>query len=143
LGDEVLEIERSSAFKQLPGRERQYVPRSEYLLKLLQPELDDDLFLGKEYENVFDRFEVLLALAVATIRSSKESHIWGPVGRFGWKFSRPGAMSNPLAEVITEAQEMKSDWPPFKAGLFGSNFDAFITVAHKYAENMAQLGWWS
>lgn len=40
LGEAILEIERSNAFKHLPGHERYHVPRSEYIFKLLQPELD-------------------------------------------------------------------------------------------------------
>lgn len=74
------------AFKQLPGHEHQYVPRSEYLFKLLQPTLDDLLFLGRDYEQDFDRFEVLLTLVYADLEQEqfKGSHgIWGPIGRFG------------------------------------------------------------
>ena len=61
-------------------------PRSEYLLKLLQPLLDDALFLGTDYESSFDRFEVLYALEHAHHYSSEQfGRIWGPVGRFAWK----------------------------------------------------------
>ena len=49
-------------FKSLPGRERQFAPVSEYLHKCFQPLLDDLLFLGDEYESVFDRLEIFIAL---------------------------------------------------------------------------------
>src|SRR5437667_8371549 len=49
------------AFKLLPGYQRNFVPKSEYLFKRLQPPLEDQLFLGLSYESLFDRFDILLA----------------------------------------------------------------------------------
>ena len=66
----------TDAFKTLPGHESNYVPVSEYVFKDLQPLADDVLFLGADYEQQFDRLEVLIFL---------ESGGWAPVGRFGWK----------------------------------------------------------
>ena len=77
----------TDAFKQLPGYENHYTPRSEYLLKLLQPLLEDLLFLGVGYEPLFDRFEVLYAMQHAYDRKQDGAGTWGPVGRFGWKHS--------------------------------------------------------
>ena len=134
-------MERASLFKRLPGHEKFYTPRSEYLLKLLQPELDDDLFLGKEYERVFDRFEVLLALACAVRYQQKDRNAWGPVGRFGWKLQRSVTGCNPLAEVIADAERLKTEWPPFKAGIFGPSFEEFTKAAKDYAARIGQLGW--
>jgi len=44
------DLVRTDAFKQLPGYERLHTPLSEYLFKLLQPTLDDILFMGRSYE---------------------------------------------------------------------------------------------
>lgn len=73
----ISDIERENIFKRLPGHERYYAARSEYLFKLLQPELDDELFLGKDYEALFDRFEVLLALVSATSRKASGPWVLG------------------------------------------------------------------
>lgn len=131
-------IERESIFKRLPGHERYYAARSEYLFKLLQPELDDELFLGKDYEAVFDRFEVLLALVSATSRKASGPRVWGPVGRFGWKYSTD---QNPLKDVLKEAEQLKEKWEPFKAGLFGIDFEFFWQAATEYSAVISQLGW--
>lgn len=48
-----------NSFKQLPERERQHVPRSEYIYEKLKPKLGRLLFIGYEYETIFDRFEIL------------------------------------------------------------------------------------
>ena len=80
-----LELERTEIFKTLPGYERFYVPKSEYLYKALQPILDDLLFLGNSYESIFDRFEAFLALVYADLDSDEKDRVWGPPGRFAYK----------------------------------------------------------
>jgi len=141
LGEAILELERTNAFKQLPGHERNYVPRSEYLFKLLQPDLDDLFFLGNEYEQAFDRFEVMLALTHADLRHQIEQDIWGPVGRFGWKYSGRGGTENSLSGIIAEAKAMSSSWPPLKAGFFGGSLERFNAVASEYEAMIKHLVW--
>lgn len=128
-------------FKQLPGHEKNLTPLSEYLHKRLQPMLDDILFLGKSYEASFDEFEVLLALAVACIRKRDNKRVWGPIGRFGWKYASRGD-TNPLTELITAAKREKENWPPLKAGLFDGNYGTFIEAAGEYEQMISGLGWW-
>jgi Caspase domain len=122
------------AFKNLPGHERNYTPLSDYLFKLLQPALDDLLFLGTDYESCFDRFEVILAL------EQINQKIWGPPGRFGWKFERDGD-SSPLHRVIAEADAQGDSWPPIKAGLFNGSAQRFKEIATAYSQDIAKLGW--
>jgi hypothetical protein len=129
-------------FRLLPGHERNYTPRSEYLLKALQPSLDDLLFLGPDYERVFDRFEVLLALEFADqYRAEPSGHAWGPVGRFGWKYSR-GNGGNPFRNVLQEAEKYGVGWPPIRAGLFGGSMERFKKTATEYSEQvLSKLNW--
>jgi hypothetical protein len=112
---------------------------SEYLFKILQPKLDDVFFLGKDYESAFDLFEVLLALAVADMRQTRNEGVWGPVGRFGWKNHRGG--NSPLGRVLAEAKSMGDAWPPFKAGLFGGSYERFEKSATEYSQSIARLSW--
>lgn len=139
IGDAAAELH--DPFKRLPGHEKQYVPRSEYLFKLLQPDLDDLLFLGRDYEPMFDRFEVFLALVHAELEYKPDDRVWGPVGRFGWKYSS-GQRTNAYSEIIKEAISLKSDWAPLKAGLFSGSIDRFLEVATKYEESLKKLSWW-
>ena len=139
IGEAILEIERIEAFKQLPGHERHYAPRSEYLFKLLQPMFDDLLFLGRDYERYFDHFEVLLALVHADLEQVERSHIWGPVGRFGWKLKDPDA--NPLKDVIDEAERQKESWGPLHAGLFGGDYSRFENISTEYVKLVSSLNW--
>ncbi|OGP66741.1 MAG: hypothetical protein A2169_05115 [Deltaproteobacteria bacterium RBG_13_47_9] len=138
ISNAISDMRRENIFERLPGHEKYYAARSEYLFKLLQRELDDDLFLGKEYEAVFDRFEVLLALVSATSRKASGPRVWGPVGRFGWKYSRD---QNPLKDVLREAEQLKEKWEPFKAGIFGTDFEFFWQAAIEYSAEISRLGW--
>ena len=110
-------------FKKLPGYERYRTPLSEYLFKILQPRLDDTLFIGRSYEKSFDEFEMILALVTMHRKKMKNENIWVPVGRFGWKRARHNP---PLAQLIQTAQMKGHQWEPFRSGLFDGaiNFKA-------------------
>lgn len=138
VSDAILEFARIGLFKLLPGHERHHTPMSEYLYKTLQPGLDDLLFLGAEYEKVFDEFEILFALVRADISKRRGEGVWGPTGRFGWKQRRGGA---PLQRMIEAAAVERDSWPPIKAGLFGGSYDRFESVARQYLDAVSKLGW--
>jgi len=127
--------ELHDAFKALPGHERYYVPRSEYLYKLLQPDLDDLLFLGNDYERYFDRLEIFLALVYADFKYKPEDRVWGPLGRFAWKYRRHRE-GNAFIEIFKEAERQKDDWPPLKANLFSGSYERFVKIAKKFQEEI-------
>jgi uncharacterized caspase-like protein len=136
----MLDLNRMNVFKQIPGHENQYTPLSEYLFKLLQPRLDDALFVGRTYEASFDEFEVFFALVIADSHKQTRDYVWGPVGRFGWKES--GNENGPLARVVRSARKEGADWPPLRAGLFGGDPARFLAVAEEYVGIVKKLGWW-
>ena len=99
LGKAITQLEINDTFKRVPSHERNYTPRSEYLYKFLQPQLDDLLFFGKDYERYFDEFEIMLALLHVdlNLQESPDASTWGLsedlVGNIGtdhrapfWKF---------------------------------------------------------
>ena len=134
--DGMLEAERANVFKIIPGYERNYAPRSEYLFKVLQPVLEDLLFLGGSYEHLFDQMEVFYALVYADMSETERSGIWGPPGRFAWKFSGSRGRDNPFSLLRAQADELKDRWPPLQAGLFGGSYERFKKIADGYEELM-------
>ena len=127
-------------FKMLPSHKNQHVPRSEYLFTLLQPLFDDLLFLGTDYEYVFDEFEVLVALEYAHINQIKTGRIWGPPGRFVWKYNSYG-VDSPIAQIKSQAEKQGELWPPIKAGFFDCSLDKFMQVTEGYERTMVNWGW--
>jgi hypothetical protein len=131
----MLGLLRHDVFKQLPGYETNYTPLSEYLFKILQPQLDDIFFIGKNYERSFDEFEVLLALVSGDVTN----RFWGPLGRFGWKhYSQDHA---PFARVLEEAKAAGDNWLPIKSGLFGGSPQRFTEVAEEFQKTLVNLHW--
>ncbi|WP_068785045.1 caspase family protein [Paenibacillus phocaensis] len=126
-------------YKQLSNYERMYTPRSEYLFKKLQPSLDDLLFLGAGYEEAFDKFEIMLALIYADKSKRSDEWFWGPPGRFAWKYRSQGR--GQFVQIKEEANEMKNEWPPLKAGLFNGSIDRFNEIYAKYQTFLHKLGW--
>lgn len=122
----------NDVFKLTPGRERNFVPRSEYMYSMLQPIMDDLLFLGPEYEQAFDEFEVLFALEFASEYEKMNKRIWAPVGRFGWKHKSHHPENGPLHQVITQALELKDKWKPLESGLFDGSFERFKGISNEY-----------
>jgi hypothetical protein len=110
------------------------------LFKLLQPRLDDVLFIGQNYESAFDEFEVLLALVVADAAAQSDKPLWGPVGRFGWKHHR--GPDSPLVRIVDAARTEGAEWPPFKSGLFSGDPARFLSVADEYMKGITSLNWW-
>lgn len=134
-----LELDRMNIFKLIPGHDKYFAPRSEYLFKLLQPILDDILFLGKSYENIFDRFEVFYALVFMDLTYETNGN-WGPPGRFAWKYSR--SFGNSVYEDIeNEARLYRDDWLPLKAGMFSGSYERFNKIATEYKLLINNLGW--
>lgn len=126
--------EIGDSFKTLPGHERQYVPVSEYLFKELQPVADDVLFLGGDYENQFDRVELLIALECASVDGG-----WGPIGRFGWKHKSRRGLASPLDALIAEAESAGNRWEPIQGGFFEGSIDVFKKTVDKYKSMIDRL----
>lgn len=124
------------AFKWLPGHERHYVPRSEYLFTTLQPALEDALYLGRSYEQFFDYFEIMFALVFAHAQKSD----WGPPGRFGWKHHR-GFTESSYNMLVDEAKKGKENWGPIKAGLFDGSITTFLEYAEAYKKRLDKTSW--
>lgn len=132
--------ELANIFKKIPDYELKYTPFSEYIYKLVQPELDDLLFFGKGYEEIFDEFEILFALSVADIQKQQDSYIWGPIGRFGWKNRRHGI--SPFQKLRNEAAQHKNNWGPIQAGMFGGKYERFEEVAEIYQNQILDVLKW-
>lgn len=127
-------------FRRLPGHEKQRTPRSEHLHKELQPLLDDLNFLGSSYEELFDRFEILNALAHMPPPASG-SRRWGPPGRFAWKYQN-APNGGLFGRMEREASAAGNNWPPLRAHLFSGSSEELLKRFEDYRVILDQLGWY-
>lgn len=119
------------AFKLLPDFDRRRTPVSDRLFDVLQPVLDDLLFLGSDYERAFDRFELFQAVEHAhQMRGG-----WSG-GRFEWKRS-----NDPLLALIKEVENADDSWPPLAAGLCGGSVAKFREVLSTLRDAVSRRGW--
>ncbi|MBY0381940.1 MAG: caspase family protein [Xanthobacteraceae bacterium] len=129
-------------FKRLPGYERAYVPRSEHIYKRLQPLLEDQLFLGRSYDQLFDDFEIILALSYADLRDKDPTtHVWGPPGRFAWKHTS-GRGPSPYERFVSSAKNRGGNWDLLDEGFFSGSDKRFSDIADAYRNLLSKINWW-
>jgi hypothetical protein len=80
-------------------------------------------------------------LVHADLENVERSQVWGPPGRFGWKYQHERG-ANPLKDLVSEAEQQKESWGPLKAGLFGGDYLRFEQIATEYIELVSSLNWW-
>lgn len=133
-------ININSYFKKIPDYEQKFVPINEYIFKFLQPIIDDQLFLGSDYETAFDNFEILLALEYAHINKKLYDFYYAPIGRFGWKYWG-NRNNNPFVNFAKKGFDEKENWPYIKAGFFDGSFENFSNASGNIASNVESLHW--
>lgn len=135
----MLDVARMDAFKKLPGYERKHTPQSEYLFKRVQPIVEDILFLGPRYEDLFDRFELFYALTNADY----DDDYWGHPGRFAWKYCSGGRLQDPFSRLIEEAKREEDNWAPLRAGFFKGSLSRFLEVSNRFKMDLLdKLHWY-
>ena len=141
--DESIPVARTGIWKHVPGHERHYVPESEYAFNETQPKVEDLFFLGKSYEDQFDRFEMLMSLTYAhrTWKQDDGLGVWGPAGRFWWKFRSHRVTSDPFSQLRQEAASMTDSWEPLKAGFFGGSYKRFEALVDDYEKMLRGQNW--
>ncbi|SIT94641.1 hypothetical protein [Pontibacter indicus] len=92
---------------------RQLVPMSELLFSELKPLFNSFLPHSKDYENLFDRFEYLLALSHTKIIGKGRT----PVGRFGYRVKQNG-VKHPFEQIASEISSHAEGSSLFSPSLF-------------------------
>jgi len=127
----------------ITGRqENEYTPLSEHLMVTLRPLLREFIPDEAEYEKMFDKFEILLAMKMTDDilhRDGDHSWIWFPSGRFTWKARRHYG-NTILVDFENEIKTEGQEWGPVNAGIFQSTEDA-IAALGEITSRVKQLQW--
>jgi SIR2-like domain len=119
---------------------RWLTPASDRLTEKLREPLREYLPNESQYEDAFDTFEYLFALAYAEQRE-RNGRVWAPAGSFGWRQLRRGDASV-LAKVAAEAEAAGGDWGLLQGRLFGGSPERFREITRAYHEQvLSQLHW--
>jgi hypothetical protein len=110
------------AGRRLPKREKQFFPLNEYIFETLAGPLKEFLPDKNQFDETFDRFELLLALVFTDESLQRSEHSsWIPVGRFAWKYSHGGSQITQF--VNQDIEKAGNNWLPLKTGFFGGSVD--------------------
>jgi len=115
-------------------------PLSTYLHQILEPIFIKYLYSIKEFQDKFDLFEYLLALNYMHLVGPILGHGWAPWGEFQWR--RINAIRGKtyiLTEFIQEAESMKDNWFPLKAGMFKGKYQEFEEARIKLDEFLKKI----
>ncbi len=97
--------------------ERKRTPMSDRVAALLKAHLGEVASSSGHYEEAFDTFEILLAMAVADhMRNEGSPQPWIPMGRFVWRCVNRLPSGFPRKDV-----DISNSWGPLAAGLFGGD----------------------
>ena len=125
----------------MPNYLRRYTPMNDYLHARLREPFREYLPLDTDYDDVWDRFEYLVALSSVDDCLIREKTPWAAVGRFGWRNRSDG---QGIAVMIAgEAQAKRETWPPIVAGLFGGSYERFELAQETFRNGiLARTEWY-
>lgn len=105
--------------------QRWRTPGSERVLSVFKPLIETYLLTVASAEDLFDRFEYLCALVLADDRMSRDEHICGWFGRWGWRHRDSDHISSKLKE---ERASEGDHWQIIRDGVFASvgRFDEVV-----------------
>jgi phosphoserine phosphatase len=130
----------NGAAQRLPGLERHYTALSDHLHAHLREPLRELLPEDLRYERAFDRFEYLFALVHADLHEKATGRVWGPIGRFGWKFCG-AAERTVVMEIEREIDQQGGRWLPLRAGLFDGSLERVREVKSGFDDILRRLHW--
>jgi hypothetical protein len=128
----------------LDEKQRYHIPLSEHLFSVVRDPLRRVLPDDAEYEEAFDRFELLRALAYAHLKYTtlgENDRCWVPLGRYCWKADRRAEEST-IKQFHSELEEAGSEWPPLKAGMLNGSVDRARELIAAITRFIATLQMW-
>lgn len=115
-----------------------YTPVSSRLCMTLLPSLAEYVPDKTEFDEVFDRFEILFALVCADLSSKTENGgLWTPPGRFAWRRHYHPAMD----EFARWSESEGDQWVLLRAGFFDGSRERYRVLWNALVQNMSQLPW--
>ena len=134
---------KSSAQKVL-NMDNHHTPISEYIHDYLRGVMKEIIPLDLNYDRAFDYFEYMIGLIYIdrnhdTFKEGEES-IWGPIGRFPWKYIH-NPTESPVKVVSLELDKLGDEWLPLKHGLFDGKKERVIDIKQRHDEYLKKINW--
>ena len=127
--------------KLLHGVGNAYAPLNVWIYETLKPLARRVIHSDIDYARVFDKLEVLIALAYRHRIEPASVANWVPLGRFGYEHENRERV---LQEINDSFSKYGDDSPYIKCALFGSTKEQAKQVLVAFGEFMKEVGkrWW-
>jgi len=90
---------------------------------------------AKQYDKFFDRFEYLVSPKCFEQEKITGASGWAPIGRFSWHDGNRAIFD----EIVGEANEQRSEYPPVKAKPFASSESFAMLLKKVYTDQIMPL----
>jgi hypothetical protein len=104
------------ALQVLEGMDRRHVPLNDWVHRTLRQYLSEAIRNDEQYDFMFDKLEVLLALSFAYQERRPEGIYWAPLGAFLYRTQNRNHI---LEEFQGSISTLQNDSPFVKCGIFG------------------------
>jgi len=122
-----------------------YTPVSDYIHGFLEEQLKDIIPDSGKFDDTFDLFEYLVGLVFIdqNFPDLTNARLYGPVGRFKWKYRRLydfAGMTSPVDEFFQNGISQGNDWSLLKAGFFNGSVDRLSSCKLAYDAYLKNFG---
>jgi len=132
------EIFYSNSLQKWLPTENTRTPASDYLFDQIRKLLGDYIPGETQFEEAFDIFEYLSALAYVDVVDPDPEYMSAPVGSFAWR-NRWRHEESPLDEFINRGLDAGDSWPLLQAGFFRQSVTRFKEVHDRYNEWLTKV----
>lgn len=124
------------AMQLLEGMERKYAPLSNWIHEAMRQHMGNTAYSSEQYDLVFDKLEILMALSCAHCENREGRGFWAPLGRY---VGRSQTRERILREVLESVSTLRHDSPFVKAGIFGETPDECAVSIEQFKEFVREV----
>jgi hypothetical protein len=120
-------------------KQRFYSAHSQHLHEVLKPAVGPLTASDESYDELFDRFEILVALVYADVRQELGYDARAPIGRFGYRHENQPTTSV-FQQMLNEIEREGDDWKPVRTGVVSK--ERLESGLAAVREGVRQSTWW-
>ena len=125
----------------LEGMARHHTPLNDWMQVVLREYLRDIVYSSEQYDLLFDRLEILIALSFAYHEKRPPGFYWAPLGPYIYRNQNKIQI---LEEIEKSILMLQSESPFVKSGIFGEIPEECITSLNQFkefADDVARAMW--
>lgn len=120
-----------SMMQSLEGMENRNTPLSDWIHATVRQHIGITITSDKQYDMMFDKLEILMALSDAYHRERAGGPYWAPVGSFVWRSNTRERILREIEESIATRQH---ESPFVRSGIFGKTADECAASIQQFKE---------